>query len=110
MVPGKLFLLVLTQWGSMRARYRNSRSRPELVIPGTINKYVFNTSLFFARKLEKGSRLRLIISSLNYPYFEKNYNSGGVVAEESGKDARTAIIKLYHNKKYPSVLELPIYR
>jgi hypothetical protein len=45
---------------------------------------------------------------LNYPYFEKNYNSGGVVAEETGKDARTAVIKLYHNKKYPSILELPI--
>lgn len=101
--------ILLTLWGLMRARYRNSRSRPELVIPGTINKYVFNKSLFFARKLEKGSRLRLIISSLNYPYFEKNYNSGGTVAEETGKDARTAIIKLYHNKKYPSVLELPIY-
>jgi predicted acyl esterase len=80
-----------------------------LVIPGTINKYVFNKSLFFARKVEKGSRLRLIISCLNNPFVEKNYNSGGTVAEETGKDARTAVIKLYHNKKYPSVLELPIF-
>lgn len=96
-------------WDYMRARYRNSLSKPELVIPGTINKYVFNKSYFFARKLEKGSRLRLIISCLNHPFFEKNYNSGGTVAEETGKDARTAVIKLYHNKKYPSVLELPIY-
>ncbi|UCH93582.1 MAG: CocE/NonD family hydrolase [Candidatus Aminicenantes bacterium] len=96
-------------WDFMRARYRDSLSKPELVIPGTINKYVFNKSHFFARKLEKGSRLRLILSCLNHPFFEKNYNSGGVVAEETGKDARTAVIKLYHNKKYPSVLELPIH-
>lgn len=99
---------ILLAWDYMRARYRNSLSKPELVMPGTINKYVFDKSLFFARQLGKGSRLRLIISCLNWPYLEKNYNSGGVVAEETGKDARTAVIKLYHDKKYPSVLQLPI--
>jgi predicted acyl esterase len=52
--------------------------------------------------------LRLIISSLNTPGLQKNYNSGGVVAEETAKDARTAAIKLYHDAKHPSSLELPI--
>lgn len=104
---GKSFPLA---YDMMRARYRNSLSRPEPVIPGKIYRYVFgNTFLLSPRKLEKGSRLRLIISCLNSPNFEKNYNSGGVVSEETAADARTAIIKLYHNKKYPSVLELPVF-
>jgi len=92
----------------IRARYRKSLSKPELVKTGEINLYEFERFYFFARKLEKGSRLRLIISSLNSPEFGKNYNSGGIVANETAKNARKAIIKLYHDKKYPSVLELPI--
>jgi len=92
----------------MRARYRKSFSKAELIKPGEINLYEFKRFYFFARKIEKGSRLRLIVSCLNSPDFGKNYNSGGVIADESAEDARKAIIKLYHDKKYPSVLELPI--
>lgn len=92
----------------MRARYRNSLSKPELVKPGKIYKYIFDKSYFFAGKLEKGSRLRLVFSSLNSPMLEKNYNSGGVVAEETAKDARKAVIKLHHDPDHPGVLELPV--
>jgi putative CocE/NonD family hydrolase len=92
----------------MRARYRKSLSKEELVKPGEVNLYEFKRFYFFARKLERGSRLRLIIGPLNTPDVGKNYNSGGVVADETAKDARKATIKLYHDKNHPSVLELPI--
>ena len=92
----------------MRARYRESLSKAELVKPGEINEYVFERAYFFVRKLEKGSRLRLVVSCLNSPDFEKNYNSGRVVAQETAEDARTAVIKLYHDKNHPSLIELPI--
>jgi hypothetical protein len=39
---------------------------------------------------------------------EKNYNSGGVVARESGKDARTVTVKLLHDADHPSALLLPL--
>ena len=39
---------------------------------------------------------------------EKNYNSGGVEANESAKDARTAHISLYRDAGHASYLELPI--
>jgi hypothetical protein len=39
---------------------------------------------------------------------QKNYNSGGVVAGESGQDARTAHVTLYHDPEHPSYLELPV--
>lgn len=41
---------------------------------------------------------------------KRNYNSGGVVAEESGKDARTARITLYYDAAHPSFLVIPVVR
>jgi putative CocE/NonD family hydrolase len=94
----------------LRARYRESNRVEKLVEPGTINFYTFDGFTFFSRRIAKGSRLRLIISCPNTIFMEKNYNSGGVVAEESGKDARTALVTLHHNKEHPSYVELPVVR
>jgi hypothetical protein len=66
--------------------------------------------MFFSRLVAKGSRLRLVLGSLNTPSSEKNYNSGGVVAQEMGKDARAAHIQLLHDAEHPSALELPIVK
>jgi len=55
-------------------------------------------------------RLRLIVGSINSTGTEKNYNSGGVVAAETGKDAKTAHITLVHDAEHPSLLELPIVK
>jgi predicted acyl esterase len=94
----------------LRARYRESSSTEKLVKPGEINRYEFSAFTFFSRRIAKGSRLRLVLNSPNSIYQEKNYNSGGVVAEESGKDARTAHITVYHDNDHPSSLELPLVR
>jgi putative CocE/NonD family hydrolase len=94
----------------LRARYRESNRVEKLVIPGEINLYTFDGFTFFSRRISKGSRLRLIISCPNTIYLEKNYNSGGVVSEESGREARTAHVTLYHDKDHPSYLELPVVR
>ena len=64
--------------------------------------------LFIARRLIKGSKLRLIVSSPNTIWAEKNYDSGGVVAEETAKDARVAHIVVYHDLKHRSVLLVPL--
>ena len=50
------------------------------------------------------------MASLNTPSTEKNYNSGGVVARETGKDAKTAHIQLLHDAEHRSMLELPIVK
>ena len=92
----------------LRARYRESNRKEKLVKPGEINEYVFDDFAFFSRQIAKGSRLRVVISSPYSWYFERNYNGGGEVSKESGKDARTAHIKLHHDKDHPSMLELPI--
>jgi putative CocE/NonD family hydrolase len=91
----------------MRARYRESLRKEQLAKPGEVNRYEFQSFNWFARRLEKGSRLRLVFYSPNSRYWEKNYNSGGEVADESRKDARTAHVTLYQDADHPSYLEVP---
>jgi predicted acyl esterase len=94
----------------LRARYRENLRQEKLVVPGEINPYMFDGFTFFSRRISKGSRLRLIINCPNTIHLEKNYNGGGVVADESATDARTAHITLYHDADHPSFLEIPIGR
>jgi putative CocE/NonD family hydrolase len=94
----------------LRARYRESLTEQKLVKANEINRYEFKGFTFFSRRVEKGSRLRLILVCPNTIQLEKNYNSGGVVAQESAKDARTAHIALYHDVGHESYLEIPVVR
>ena len=52
--------------------------------------------------------MRVVIAPMNSLFSEKNYNAGGVVADESGKDARTVEVSLYHDAQHPSALFVPI--
>ena len=99
--------ILLTQQ-LLRARYRQSLREAELVVPGDVNHYLFDRFRFFSRRIAQDSRLRLVIRAPNSIHYEKNYNSGGVVAQESGRDARVAEVSLYHDRQYPSYLELPV--
>jgi putative CocE/NonD family hydrolase len=101
---------VLLAQDLMRARYRESLQEEKLIKPGEINRYVFDGFNFFSRLLAPGSRLRLVLRCPNSIYLEKNYNSGGVVSDETAKDARTAHVTLYHNDTHPSLLELPVVK
>jgi putative CocE/NonD family hydrolase len=91
----------------IRARYRESLRKASLVTPGAVERYDFDHFTFSARRIPAGSRLRLVIGPANSMYAEKNYNIGGVVASESGKDARTVTVTLFHDKEHPSALYLP---
>ena len=93
---------------ALRARYRKSNREAKLVTPGEITRYEFDSFWYFSRLLTKGSRLRLVFWSPNSIHLEKNYNGGGVVSEESGKDAQTAHITLYHDADHPSYVEIPV--
>lgn len=101
---------VLLTSDRLRARYRESAREPRLAIPGKIERYTFDGFTFTSRVLAKGSRLRTVIGPINSLHAEKNYNSGGVVAEESGKDARTVTVTLYHDRQHASSLHVPLAR
>ena len=95
---------------AMRARYRESPRQERLVTPGKTEKYVFDNFTFFSRRIAKGSRLRLFVRCPNSTNIEKNYNSGGVVSLETGKDAKTAHLTLVHDAEHQSTLELPVVK
>ncbi len=92
----------------LRARYRESPRHAALVPKGEVLRYDFDHFTFVARRIQAGSRLRLILAPVNSLYSEKNYNSGGTVAEETGEDARTVHVTLYHDAQHPSALYVPI--
>ncbi|MBF9235885.1 CocE/NonD family hydrolase [Hymenobacter sp. BT683] len=93
-----------------RARYRESLREARLVKPGAVNRYTFDTFMFFSRTVKRGSRLRLVLTTPNPMASARNYNGGGNPTAESGKDARTAVISVYHDAQHPSALELPIVK
>jgi hypothetical protein len=70
----------------------------------------FAPASWFSRRGSKGSRSRLLLKSPNSSAFEKNYNSGGVVAEETAKSARTAHVAVAHDARHPGILELPVVK
>ena len=96
-------------WSDLRRlRYRESLREEKLVKPGEIVRCDFNPGLFVARRLMKGSRLRLIITAVNSIVWQKNYCSGGVVAEETAKDAHTCNVRVYHDAEHSSVIQIPL--
>jgi putative CocE/NonD family hydrolase len=93
-----------------RARYRESMRQPKPVPPGEAIEYRFDTFTWFSRRIAKDSRLRLVIGCTNSMSLERNFNAGGVVANESAKDARTAHVTLLHDASHRSALTIPVVR
>jgi len=101
---------ILLSEAQVRARYRESLRQPKLITPGAVLRHDVRQFRFMSRRMAPGSRVRLAIESPNSIGLQKNYNSGGDVARETAKDARTAHIRLYHEPDRWSTLELPIAR
>ncbi len=91
--------------GIVRARYRNSTRQPEEIVPGQVYKYTIDlwaTSNVF----KAGHRIRLYVTSSNFPRFNRNSNTGeAMLGSSSTIRARQTV---YHNREYPSALTLPI--
>jgi putative CocE/NonD family hydrolase len=91
--------------GIVRARYRDSEERATLMNPD--QTYKFQLDLWATSNVfRKGHRLRLEISSSNFPRFDRNLNTGEDGA--SGRRAVTATNRIYHDAEHPSVLILPV--
>jgi uncharacterized protein len=99
---------VLLANDTKRARYRESLREARPVTAGAALKYEFTTFNWFSRRIAAGSRLRVVMSSPNTVFMQKNYNSGGDVSQETAKDARTAHVIVYHDAEHQSGLELPV--
>ncbi|HYK91703.1 MAG TPA: CocE/NonD family hydrolase [Acidobacteriota bacterium] len=91
--------------GIIRARFRNSLERQELMKPDTI--YEFTIQLYPTSNVFKaGHRIRLDISSSNFPRFDVNPNTGEPL--NSHRRVVTATNTVYHDVAHPSHVILPI--
>ena len=91
--------------GIVRARYRNSLRHAELLEPGRIYEYrilLGSTSFLLA----PGYRVRLEISSSNFPRFDRNLNTGGDFATET--IGRPAVQRVFHGRARMSHIVLPV--
>lgn len=93
--------------GILRARYRELFSEPKLLVPEQI--YELRLDLWATSNLFKaGHRVRLEVSSSNFPRFDRNTNTGGTIETETEQDFVQAVNRIYHDVAHPSHLILPI--
>jgi putative CocE/NonD family hydrolase len=92
--------------GIVRARYRKSTAGPPVFLTsGQVEKYkidLWATSNVF----KAGHKMRVYVSSSNFPRFDPNRNTGEPIADATGGvKARQAI---YHDATHPSALVVPV--
>jgi putative CocE/NonD family hydrolase len=90
--------------GIVRARYRHSQEKPELLNPDETYKLtidLWSTSNVF----KKGHKIRLEVSSSNFPRFDRNLNTGE--NGQSGTRMVKATNTILHDADHASVLLLP---
>ncbi len=91
--------------GIVRARFRNSTTKAEPIEPGKV--YQYDIDLWATSNVFKaGHRIRLYISSSNFPRFNRNLNTGEPILGSS----RFVVAKqtIYHDSEHPSALVLPV--
>jgi putative CocE/NonD family hydrolase len=89
----------------VRARYRNSLEHAELMKPGEAYPFtieMYPTSLVF----QKGHRIRLDISSSNFPRFDVNPNTGEPLNDN--RRSAVAVNTIYEDAQHPSQILLPL--
>jgi uncharacterized protein len=91
--------------GIVRARFRDSLKEEKLMTPGTV--YPFTIKLYpTSNVFKKGHRIRVDISSSNFPRFDVNPNTGEPL--NNNRRWATAVNTVYHDQDYPSCIVLPV--
>ncbi|MFI5311770.1 MAG: CocE/NonD family hydrolase [Gemmatimonadales bacterium] len=95
------------QDGVTRVRYRDGFGTPHMMEPGMVYEVPVDlhaTSWY----LPPGHRLRVEVSSSNFPRFDRNLNTGGHNYDET--TWRTAKNTVHHSAPYQSRLILPVVK
>jgi putative CocE/NonD family hydrolase len=91
--------------GILRLRYRKSLEKPQLARAGEICKVTIDAGVT-GNVFQRGHRIRMEISSSNFPRFDRNPNTGGPVADAT--ELRKASQTIYHDARRPSYVLLPV--
>jgi putative CocE/NonD family hydrolase len=91
--------------GIIRARYRDSNVEETLMDPGTV--YTFTIQLYpTSNVFKKGHRIRVDLSSSNFPRFDINPNTGEPLNDN--RRIQPATNTVFHDHHHPSHILLPI--
>lgn len=93
--------------GIIRALYRKQDGTSSLLTPGEVYEFTIDCNPT-AYVFKKGHRLRVEISSSNFPAFARNLNTGHPV--DSGSEMQVARQTIFHSAEYPSRIILPIIK
>jgi uncharacterized protein len=93
------------QDGIIRARYRSSKNNPSLIKPDEINEYTIDLWAT-SHVVKQGHRLRIEISSSNFPHYDRNLNTGGPLFKE--RDFKRATQTVFHDGTHASHIILPV--
>ncbi|MCC6859168.1 MAG: CocE/NonD family hydrolase [Bryobacterales bacterium] len=91
--------------GILRLRYRDSLEKPAPAQPGRVYRIRIDAGVT-GNVFLKGHRIRLEISSSNFPRFDRNPNTGRAIADE--RVLQQAFQTVYHDGAHPSHLLLPV--
>ena len=93
--------------GQLRTRFRESLEKPVLMTPN--KEYTATVKLWGTSNLfKKGHRIRVHITSSNFPRYNRNLNSGKAISEETDADMRVATQTIFHSAAHASAIVLPI--
>lgn len=90
-----------------RARYREGYDKQVFLTPGEVVELVVSP-MSTSATIEAGHRIRVEISSSNFPRFARNLNTGGNNFDES--EGVTAINAVHHAPVHPSQIRLPVVK
>ncbi|MGW3287977.1 CocE/NonD family hydrolase [Streptomyces sp. NPDC001002] len=93
--------------GILRMRYREGLDAPRPMTPGEVYEIevdlIATANVFLA-----GHRITVEVSSSNFPRYDRNSNTGGVIAQEHLADMTTAVNRIHRGSEYPSRIVLPV--
>ena len=91
--------------GIIRARYRNSFKKQELLTPEEVYEYTVDL-WSVSHVFQKGHKIQVEISSSNFPKYDRNPNTGHKYGEDA--ELQKASQAMYHNSQYPSHIIFPV--
>ena len=106
--PGKFAALMLLRYfceGIRGAKFRESLENPTPIEPGRVYRFpisLWETSMVF----RAGHRMRLEVSSSNFPRYARNQNTGLPLGTSA--EMKKAEQTIRHDGQHPSCLVLPV--
>ena len=91
--------------GIIRARYRSSDEKPSWITPGAVHDYTIDLG-YTATVFRTGHRIRLEVSSSNFPHFDRNPNTASAFGEDA--ELKRAVQQVLHDAMHPSQLRLQV--